>query len=189
MYADVIVDISAEKLDKTFQYGIPQELMDDIFIGVQVVVPFGNRKEGMTGFVVGISEEPKIDPGLIKDIRRVLKDSMPVESELIALAAYMRQYFGGTMNQAIKTVIPVKKIEKHKVSKLVRLNMTGDEAASFEEECRRKGHVARQRLISELRKRDYIEYELLTSKLNLSSAVIKAMEEKGYITVEKKIDF
>ncbi|MCR4947214.1 MAG: primosomal protein N' [Lachnospiraceae bacterium] len=189
MYADVIVDISAEKLDKTFQYGIPQELMDDIFIGVQVVVPFGNRKEGMTGFVVGISEEPKIDPGLIKDICRVLKDSFPVESELIALAAYMRQYFGGTMNQAIKTVIPVKKIEKHKVSKLVRLNMTADEAASFEEECRRKGHVARQRLISELRKRDYIEYELLTTKLNLSSAVIKAMEEKGYITVEKKIDF
>ncbi len=134
MYADVIVDISAEKLDKTFQYSIPENLAEDVFIGVQVVVPFGNRKEGMTGFVVDISEEPKIDTSLIKDIRRVLKDSCPVETELIALAAYMKKYFGGTMNQALKTVIPVKKIEKHKVLKMVRLNMTEEEAASYEEE-------------------------------------------------------
>ena len=188
MYADIIVDISAEKLDKTFQYSIPSELESDIFIGVQVVVPFGSRKEGMTGYVVDISEEPKIDVALIKDIRRVVKDSLPAESELIALAAYMKKYFGGTMNQAIKTVIPVKKIEKHKITKIVHLNMSPEEAASFEEECRRKGHVARQRLISELRKRDFIQYEILTSKLNVSVSVINAMEEKGFITVEKKID-
>ena len=188
MYADIIVDISAEKLDKTFQYSIPENLADDIYIGIQVVVPFGNRKEGMTGYVVGVSDEPKIDPSLIKDIRRVVKDSLPVESELIALAAYMKKYFGGTMNQAIKTVIPVKKAEKHKITRMVRLNIPPDEAASLEEECRRKNYVARMRLISELRKREYIEYELLTTKLNVSSAVIKAMEEKGYIIVEKKID-
>ena len=188
MYADVIVDISAEKLDKTFQYSIPENLAEDVFIGVQVVVPFGNRKEGMTGFVVDISEEPKIDTSLIKDIRRVLKDSCPVETELIALAAYMKKYFGGTMNQALKTVLPVKKIEKHKYIKIVRLNMTQEEAASFEEECRRKGYVARMRLISELRQREHIQYELLTTKLNVSSSVIKAMEDKGYITVEKTVD-
>ena len=188
MYADVIVDISAEKLDKTFQYSIPENLAEDVFIGVQVVVPFGNRKEGMTGFVVDISEEPKIDTSLIKDIRRVLKDSCPVETELIALAAYMKKYFGGTMNQALKTVLPVKKIEKHKYIRIVRLNMTQEEAASFEEECRRKGYVARMRLISELRQREHIQYELLTTKLNVSSSVIKAMEDKGYITVEKTVD-
>ncbi len=188
MYADIIVDISAEKLDKTFQYRIPEDMKDHVFIGVQVVVPFGNRKDGMTGYVVDISDDPKIDVSLIKDIRRVVRDGMPVESELIGLAAYMKKYFGGTMNQALKTVIPVKKIEKHKVLKMVRLNMTEEEAASYEEECKRKGHVARQRLISELRKRDHIQYELLTTKLNVSSAVIKAMEEKGFITVEKKVD-
>ena len=35
MYANVIVDISHEKLDKTFQYSIPDELLCDIRPGVQ----------------------------------------------------------------------------------------------------------------------------------------------------------
>ena len=188
MYADVIVDISAEKLDKTFQYSIPAHMEKDIFIGVQVVVPFGNRKNGMTGYVVGLGDTPKIDPSLIKDIVRISIGSMPVESELIALAAFMKKYFGGTMNQAIKTVIPVKKIEKHREIKTVRLNITLEEAASLEEEFKRKRSTARERLIHALRERDHIQYELLTGKLNISSSVIKALADLGYIVIEKKID-
>lgn len=30
MYADVIIDISHEQLDKTFQYAVPDELVDVI---------------------------------------------------------------------------------------------------------------------------------------------------------------
>ena len=41
-YANVIVDISMEKLDKTFQYRIPEELKGVLAVGMQVVVPFGN---------------------------------------------------------------------------------------------------------------------------------------------------
>ena len=36
MYANVIVDISHEKLDKTFQYSIPDEILCDIRPGVCV---------------------------------------------------------------------------------------------------------------------------------------------------------
>ena len=42
-FANVIVDISVEKLDKTFQYRIPEELKNRIEPGVQVDIPFGNR--------------------------------------------------------------------------------------------------------------------------------------------------
>ena len=34
MYADIIVDISQEQLDKTFQYRIPPELENEVQIGV-----------------------------------------------------------------------------------------------------------------------------------------------------------
>ena len=41
MYADVIVDITHEKLDKVFQYRIPDTLKDRLCIGSEVIVPFG----------------------------------------------------------------------------------------------------------------------------------------------------
>ena len=40
-YADVIIDISHEKVDRPFQYRIPEELAQDIYPGVCVHVPFG----------------------------------------------------------------------------------------------------------------------------------------------------
>ena len=42
LYADIIVDISQEKLDKTFQYLIPQKLVSKIEEGKKVRIPFGN---------------------------------------------------------------------------------------------------------------------------------------------------
>ena len=43
-YADIIIDISHEAVDRTFQYIIPEELQGSIEIGQQVLVPFGNGK-------------------------------------------------------------------------------------------------------------------------------------------------
>ena len=54
-YANIIVDISHEKLDKTFQYRIPEELRESIRPGMQVYIPFGNRK--LTGYVVELTED------------------------------------------------------------------------------------------------------------------------------------
>jgi len=40
-YADIIIDISHESLDKTYQYAIPDELSSLAVIGAPVLVPFG----------------------------------------------------------------------------------------------------------------------------------------------------
>jgi primosomal protein N' (replication factor Y) len=40
-YADVIIDISHEKVDRPFQYRIPSRLLGQIEVGVCVTVPFG----------------------------------------------------------------------------------------------------------------------------------------------------
>lgn len=51
MYADIIVDISQEQLDKTFQYRIPPELENEVQIGVMVQIPFGRGNRLLTGYV------------------------------------------------------------------------------------------------------------------------------------------
>ena len=56
-YADIIVDISQEKLDKTFQYEIPRELENRVEIGKKVRIPFGNGGRQLTGYIVGISQK------------------------------------------------------------------------------------------------------------------------------------
>lgn len=39
MYADIIIDITHEKLDKVFQYRIPSELEGILEVGTEVIVP------------------------------------------------------------------------------------------------------------------------------------------------------
>ena len=42
LYANIIIDISHEKLDRLFQYRVPEELKPVLKIGMQVLVPFGS---------------------------------------------------------------------------------------------------------------------------------------------------
>ncbi len=109
-YAKVIVDISQEKLDKTFEYRIPPYLTQRIAVGMQVYIPFGSRR--ITGYVVELSDEAEYDEDKLKNIAGIVTDSVPIESHLIALAGWMREHYGGTMNQALKMVLPIKEKKK-----------------------------------------------------------------------------
>ena len=48
----MIVDISHEKLDKIFQYRVPDVLRMQIHPGTAVTVPFGNGNRRIQGYVV-----------------------------------------------------------------------------------------------------------------------------------------
>ena len=51
VYANVIVDISQEKLDRPFQYRIPDELKGKITAGTAVIVPFGAGNRELAAYV------------------------------------------------------------------------------------------------------------------------------------------
>ena len=52
---------------------------------------------------------------------------MAIEGKLVALAAWMKENYGGTMIQALKTVLPIKQKEQAKVKKKVRLLLNEEE--------------------------------------------------------------
>ena len=56
MYADIIIDITHEKLDKVFQYRVPKELEMELKIGSGVIVPFGRGNRETKGYIVGFSQ-------------------------------------------------------------------------------------------------------------------------------------
>lgn len=46
MIAEIIINRSAKRLNRTFDYNIPKELEELIMIGSTVIVPFGKSAEG-----------------------------------------------------------------------------------------------------------------------------------------------
>lgn len=180
-YANVIVDISHEKLDKTFQYGIPDDIASEIQVGVQVDIPFGSRT--ISGYVVEITDIPEYDVSKIKPLIGVKAGSVAMESRLIRLACWIKKNYGSTMNQALKTVIPIKKKTKEIRKRTIHLIADDREARDKLALYEAKHQTARARLLRELITEREIDYSVVTAKLNVSSTVIKALCDQNIVTV------
>ena len=83
LYADIIVDISHEKLDKTFQYRVPERLRDRLEPGACVMIPFGNGNRLIKGYVVSIGDQCQFDPEKIKEIAGLPEKETGVEDKMI----------------------------------------------------------------------------------------------------------
>lgn len=188
-FADIIVDISIDKLDKTFQYILPDELLDVVEIGSQVNVPFGRRR--ITGYVVNITDEASFDVERMKRIDSVVSRSVPIDSRMIKLAYWMKHNYGSTINQALKTVIPVKEeIREKKESVLALSEEYSSDILKLDAllaECGRKHYAAKYRLLSALKENGDIDEGIVKSKLNISSSTIKSLIEQGVIEQKSSI--
>ena len=65
----MIVDISHEKLDKIFQYRVPDVLRMQIHPGTAVTVPFGNGNRRIQGYVVKLTDRTDYPPERLKKYR------------------------------------------------------------------------------------------------------------------------
>lgn len=180
-YAGVIVDISHEKLDKTFQYAIPDELAESVDIGTRVNIPFGSTRR--TGYVVEITDTPEIEPDRIKPLAGVAARSVPIDERMIKLAYWMKTNYGSTVIRALQTVIPVKDSVKNAVQRTVSLVVTKDEAVLLLQECLAKHRSAQARVLDALIKDGESDYSLLSRKLNISPSAFKTLEQKGIINI------
>lgn len=186
MYADIIIDITHEKLDKVFQYRIPSELEGILEVGTEVIVPFGRGNKETGGYVIGFSETTDYDVDKIKFILRRAEDKRAIESKLVALAAWMKEVYGGTMIQALRTVLPIKKQEKIKKKRTVRLLLSEEEGRERLDIFLHKNQKARARVLAGLLDQPCQDYELLTKKLHVTLAVLRAMEEQGILLIESQ---
>ena len=183
MYADIIIDISHEQLDKTFQYAIPEGLDGTVEIGSVVRVPFGKGNRMITGYVVAMSATPSYDVNKIKYIDSIASNRVNAATDMIKLALWLKTHYGCTMNQALKTVIPVKDKINHKVKRAICLNITEDKADEFLAVYKKKAK-AKHRLLEALINEPVIDSDIVKTKLNISASTIKAMEEDGVINVK-----
>ena len=185
-YANIIVNISNENLDRTFQYIIPSPLQSVVEIGSLVRIPFGKSNRIIEGYVIDIVNTPEFDKDKLKEVIDVIVDSKVTESRLIKIAAFIRENYGSTMINALKIVLPVKKKIKEKQEKSIILNISEEEAKEKLVLFTKKHQNARVRLLTELIKEKVLDYSLVTSKLNISKATITYLTEQEIVKTESK---
>lgn len=186
MYANIIIDISHEKVDRAFQYRIPKELEGQIQVGMQVFIPFGAGNHQRKGYVVGLTEKAGYDITKIKEVAGIVAGSISAESQLIQLAWWMKDRYGSTMNQALKTVLPVKQKIKGKESKNIRCLMDKAKLQMEIDQAHKKSYKARERLLRALAETPVIPYAVAMNQINISLATIKPLVEKGIIALDSE---
>lgn len=182
-YADIIIDISHEAIDRAFQYEVPTSLCNDITAGMEVLVPFGNGNKLRKGYVVSIGHEPKWDESKIKQISSINDQSIMIESQLIKLAAYIKENYGSTMINALKTVLPIKDKIKRVEKKYVKLNIESEDIDKVIKRFTKSNSKAKLRLLKELIEENIIPYDLVTGKLNISKSTLDAMIKDEVIEI------
>lgn len=189
IYANIIVDISHEKVDRPFQYKIPERLLGKLSVGMCVIVPFGKGNKELSGYIIEITDQAQYSEEKLKEILAVSDQGMLVESSQIRLAAWMKERYGATMITALKTVLPVRKKTNTPQKRRIALAVSMEEAEQLLAQCRRKHQNARARLLERLCEAGEITYEEACGELALTSASIKAMAEKKIVTIVSELSY
>lgn len=106
MYAMVVVDNPSPMVDMPFHYSIPENLRDKIRTGCRVIVPFGLSNKPIEGFVTGLSESCPEHVDRVKPVLRLIGEGPAVSDELVSLAAWMRDEYLCTWQEALTCIMP-----------------------------------------------------------------------------------
>lgn len=185
--AQVVIDINHTKLDRVFDYLIPESLSGQIGVGMPVRVPFGKGNVIREGFVIGLTDNS--DYGSLKEIAEVISDKRTIDQTLISLAIWMKHAYGGTLNQALKTVLPVKNKGKGTKLRMLRLTVSEQEAQEKLLVMLKKRQSARARVLAALMQTPVIDYKLLIEKVHVSRAVVRALEEMGVAKLDEDTQY
>lgn len=120
MIAEVIVDILNSKVDKIFDYIIPENL--ELKVGQRVLVPFANFSK--EGYILKIKNNSSYDSSKLKSIIKSLDDFSYLNDEIIALMEFLIKSYNLRYADCIRLFVPssVRNNVKEKFVKFVKIN-------------------------------------------------------------------
>ncbi len=98
LFAEIIVDVPAEEVDRPFTYAVPRKLHSQIAVGSMVLVPFGKRRE--VGYVVGLSFATSYPS--VSEIISIIDDHPVLTAEMIELSSWIAYYYISTQIAALR---------------------------------------------------------------------------------------
>ncbi|MCQ2437091.1 MAG: primosomal protein N' [Clostridia bacterium] len=177
-YADVVVDLSADAVDRFFTYAVPDDM--PVGPGWQVNVPFGPR--ALEGFVVRMKDSCDLPPNKVKPIRDCVRDYAVVLPDLMELSDWMHKRYVCNRVDTLRLMIPAKmrgdRVHEAQ-TRFAHLTLNAEEARAFIENNKRA--KAQCALVESL-----LEGDKPTPELN--SSALRALVEKGAVvcTLEER---
>ena len=108
--AKVIVDVPTMQTDQPFTYLVPENLNEQLAVGMRVEVPFGNGNRHVQGFVLAIEpiaatvlDETNVQ---LKELVAVLDLKPVLNTEMLALADYMKEKTFAFKTTCLQTMLP-----------------------------------------------------------------------------------
>ena len=183
-YADVVIDLSVKNVDRIFQYRIPDHLRDLVKPGVKVNIPFGKGNTERKGIVVGLSKETDYDPQKMKELLDVETGVVPIRTQMICLAFWMKDRYATTMNQALKMVLPVKAKVTPREERVIVSLKPKNEIETLLVEAEKKKYRARIRLYRALLENGELPLKLTSEKLGITASMLKPLVEKKIVELK-----
>ena len=189
MVAEVIINSTAKKLNRTFDYNIPKELEDIVVVGSKVLVPFGRFKQLEEAHVVRIKENSNFE---IKDIAKVENG---LTNKQIEFANWMAKRYFCNVSECIKLMqVPgtrtknvSKRIQDKKVN-LVYLKKDAEEI-DFEIENKKIKSEKQIRILNFIKDNEGCTIPDIEAFTDCSRAIINTLVKNEYLElVETKIE-
>ena len=189
MIAEIVINRSAKRLNRTFDYGIPKELEELIMIGSTVLVPFGKSSTLEEGYVVGIKENTTYE------VKEIVKIKHNLTEKQIQLAQWMAKRYFCNVSDCIKQMLtPGTKNKKSannvqdKIINVVYLKKEIDEI-QFDIDIGKIKSEKQKKVLQFLKENEGVtvpEIEMFTGG---TRAIVKTLEKNGYVEiVEKKVE-
>lgn len=182
LYANIVIDVTTSQLDRPFQYRIPEAMQGQVKLGSCVRIPFGSGNRLLTGYVLEKTDVPNWPVDKIKEIDSVVEGALPVEAQMIQLAAWIHSQYGGSMIQALKVVMPVKEKVRAVERKFYTLAVDRDRAEEELALAQRRHYAARERLLQALLEQGELDSGQL-KELEVSAGTVKSLEKAGLLRV------
>ncbi len=179
-YADVIVDITAQGVDRLFTYACG----DDLTIGQRVLVPFGNRRT--EGYVMDLKGECDLAPEKIKPVLRTLESYPAFTQEQLRLAKWMQARYRSTLCDALRLMIPSEMRGERvrvKALKIVSLTETGEK--TLHEEMQKRARFPRQLRLLQMLQDGAKPMPILSQEIDGVQGGVSSLEKQGLVCVEE----
>ena len=181
--ASVAIDINSKEVDRPFTYRVPEALQGVVGTGSAVIVPFGRGNARRRAYVTRVYEGEVPEGIVLKEIEKLDEKALHSTEQLVRLAVFLRERYGGTLYQALTTVLPGKTRVDARKPRLFEL--TCSEVRRKEEEAlaAKKKYYARMRLMKAFEGEKVLPASIVSDRLNISSATLKYFTEQGLIQV------
>ena len=90
-------------LDREFEYTVPEEMADDVRVGVAVKVRF--KAQQITGYVVALRPEAEF-AGALKPLLRVISPEVVLTNHVWQLAQQVAAFYAGAVHDVLRLAIP-----------------------------------------------------------------------------------